>query len=155
MLDELHPVEGPELSRVTAPQTLSEGPHPPGCGGHTAPALGVYIKGEKKERGEREVEKTKVMGRRMVRGAQGKQAEGVIRGRCPQEPWGGGSGRKRGPADGPPPALTSQLSHAGPLGSSQVTSWGPCSKGRAASAVWRRRRGKPWSNLVGVQPGVG
>ena len=69
--------------------------------------MGVYIKGEKNERGEREVEKTKAMGRWMVRGAQGKQAEAVIRGWCPQEPWMGGSGRKRGsggagPADGTP-----------------------------------------------------
>lgn len=73
MLDELHPVEGPELGRVTAPQTLSAGPHPPGCGGHAVPALGVYIKGEKNERGEREEEKMKAMGRRMGRGAQEKQ----------------------------------------------------------------------------------
>ena len=55
MLNELHPVEGPELSKVTA-----EEPEPLGCGHHTVPPSGVYIKGEeetkkrKKRRGEKE-----------------------------------------------------------------------------------------------------
>ena len=64
--------------------------------------MGVYIKGEKNERGEREVEKTKAMGRRMVRGAQGKQAEAVIRGWCPTGALDGGvweeEGERRGRA---------------------------------------------------------
>ena len=46
------------------------------------------------------MEKTKAIGRRMVRGAQGKQAEGVIRGRCPQEPWMGAGLGGRGGAEG-------------------------------------------------------
>lgn len=50
-LNELHPVEGPELSKVTA-----EDPAPLEWGQHTVPPLGVYIKGEeeiKKEKEER------------------------------------------------------------------------------------------------------
>lgn len=58
--------------------------------------------------------------------------------------------------DTPPPALTSQLSQAGPQGSSQVTSWWPLQQRWAVSAVWRMRRGgEPWCSLLGVQPGVG
>lgn len=96
----------------------------------------------------------------MVRGAQGKQAEGVIRGRCPQEPWGAGGLGGRGGAE-----AQGQLMDPSSSDISAQPCWapgfqpsdllGPCSKGRAASAVWRRRRGKPWSSLVGVQPGVG
>ena len=57
------------------------------------------------------------------------KAEGVYQRPVPTGALHGSSGRKRGrggagPADGhPPPTLTSQLSQAGPQGSSQVISW--------------------------------
>ena len=94
MLDELHPVEGPELGRVTAPQTLSVGRHPPGCGGHAVPALGVYIKGENErgERGENESD-----GKKGGERCSGKTRQREsIRGRCPQEPCMGALGGRGG-----------------------------------------------------------
>ena len=96
MLDELHPVEGPELGRVTAPQTLSAGPHPPGCGGHAVPALGIYIKGEKNERRKRRGE-NESNGKKDGERCSGKTRQREsIRGRCPQEPWMGALGGRGG-----------------------------------------------------------
>lgn len=123
-LNELHPVEGPELSKVTA-----EDPAPLVCGQHTVPPLGVYIKGEEEIKKEKEDRRK---GKRWEEGWGQALRENKAEGIYARSVTGRGGRGRACPCAPPTRALRAQLSQAGPQGSRQVTSWWTLQQGRGS-----------------------